>query len=44
MVNAGTILASYNKRNFFLLDSNAIFWPDNISKEIPIYFTTISFE
>lgn len=44
MVNPGTILASYNKRNFFLLDSNPIFWPDNISKEIPIYFTTISFE
>lgn len=43
MVNPGTIIGSYNKRNFFLLDSDPNFWPD-FSKNSPIYFTTISFK
>lgn len=43
MVNPGTIIGSYNKRNFFLLDSDPNFWPD-FSTNSPIYFTTILFK
>lgn len=41
-VNPGTVLYSYDKRNWIFADSNPALWSD-FTKEHPLYFTTLSF-
>lgn len=43
IVNPGTVLCSYDKRNWMFCDSNTIFWSEN-SQNHPLYFTTLAFE
>lgn len=42
-VNPGTVLYSYDKRNWIFADSNPTLWSD-FTKEHPLYFTTLSFK
>ena len=42
-LHPGTVLYSYDKRSWFLADSNPVLWSD-FTKEHPLYFTTLSFK
>lgn len=43
IVNPGTVLCSYDKRNWTFCDSNTILWSES-SPNHPLYFTTLAFE
>lgn len=43
ILNPGTVLFSYDKRNWMVADSNPMLWSEN-TKANTVYFTTLSFE
>lgn len=43
IVNPGTVLCSYDKRNWTFCDSNTLLWSEN-NPNHPLYFTTLAFE
>lgn len=43
MVNPGSVIYSYDKRNWMFADSDPLFWSES-TKERPLYYSTIAFE